>query len=89
MYEHKRNVEYKTLFSLAFLLAILGTTTIISEMRELNRRPLQAGNTNQEKACLLKGKHNEDLDEGFVDYGYEEGYFSLYDCDKTSYEEHH
>ena len=76
------------LYSLAFFLAILGTTTIMSEMRELKKRRMQTENADQERNCLLKRKKTEDVDEGFVDHGYEEGYFSLYNCDKTSYEEH-
>ena len=76
------------LYSLAFFLAILGTTTIMSEMRELKKRRMQNENADQERNCLLKSKRTEDVDEGFVDHGYEEGYFSLYNCDKTSYEEH-
>ena len=82
-------MHFVKLYSLAFFLAILGTTTIISEMRDLKKRRMQTEHTDQEKNCLLKGMNKEDLDEGFVDHGYEEGYFSLYNCDQTSYEEHH
>ena len=57
-------------YSLAFFLAILGTTTIMSEMRELKKRRMQTENADQERNCLLKRKNTEDVDEGFVDHGY-------------------
>ena len=76
--------------SLGFFLAILGTTTIMSEMRDLNKRRMRLENKYRKEKRLLETKKKYDIDEGFVDYvddddGYEEGYFSLYSCDKTSY----
>ena len=58
------------MYSLAFFLAILGTTTIMSEMRELKKRRMQTENADQERNCLLKRYNTEDVDEGFVDHGY-------------------
>jgi hypothetical protein len=48
------------LYSLAFILAILGTTTSMSEMRYLKKRRIWTENT--EKHCLLKNKVFEDGD---------------------------
>ena len=75
--------------SLGFFLAILGTTTIMSEMRDLNKRRMRLENKYWQEKRILETKKKFDIDEGFVDYvdddGYEEGYFSLYSCHKTSY----
>ena len=77
-------MKYQNHYSLAFFLAILGTTTIITEIREFQNRTMKVENVKEEQTCLMKTLINEEEDEG-----YEEGYFSLYDCDQTSYEEHH
>ena len=77
-------MKYHIHHSLAFFLAILGTTTIITEMREFKNRTMKVENMKEEQTCLMKTLINEEEDEG-----YEEGYFSLYDCDQTSYEEHY
>ena len=62
----------------------------MSEMRDLNKRRMRLENKYWEEKRLLETKKKYDIDEGFVDYvddddGYEEGYFSLYSCHKTSY----
>ena len=60
----------------------------MSEMRDLKKRRIRLENADQEKKCLIRIDKEDDIDEGFVDHGYEEGYFSLYSCDETSYGQH-
>ena len=76
-------------FSLLSFLSILATTTIISEVREMRKNQDEDG----EKSNLLRRRVRESSetksDEGFHEEAYEEGYFSLYICDKRIYEENH
>lgn len=76
---------------MGFLLGILGTTTIISELRQIRKHRNRVQEKLGEKTYLMeKGKKadmGKDQDEGYDEEVYEEGYFSLYLCDKDSYDE--